>query len=322
MKKVLYVGYRDRQHSSVGGYDHIVDNPSTDKLMGEDIIFGNIPVNQRGKFLNVFALDFAMRFKRGKYDVTHIFYGDTLLIPYLKRKNHKLVATIHMALDYPRKNQNLFFQTLRKLDGVVVLSSNQKKILYENYGIKSTFIPHGFNSPVFKKQETKVDNKFINLVVLGQNYRDYDCLIASLEFCQEYRRDVRFHFIGQPKWFKDKIKHFQNAIIYPRLSDDEYFSVIYDCDYNFLPVTFATANNALLEAQFLGIVSILPVIEGIEDYSAPSPLNIFYSNRDELFQLLSTITKSEKSPLIIDYCQRFEWNNIYNQLNDFYNSLF
>lgn len=322
MRKILYVGYRDNLHSAVGGYDHIVDNPNSDRLMGEELLFGNIPVNKRGKFLNILVLDLYTRLRRLKYDVTHIFYGDTLLFPYRKRRNHKIVATIHMALEMPRKNQSLFFRTLKKLDGVVVLSSNQKKLLLEKYGVDSVFIPHGFNVPIFSKSETTVDKKFVNIVVLGQNYRDYDCLLASLEYCQEHCSNIRFHFIGQPKWFKEKASQYQNAIVYPRLKDDEYFSVIDDCDYNFLPVTFATANNALLEAQFLGVVSILPVIEGIEDYSAPAPLNKFYNNREELFRLFSSIEKTEKSPLIVEYCQRFSWDNVYNKLNDFYKTLF
>ena len=322
MRKILYVGYRDNNHSIVGGYDHIIDNPFSDSLMGEELLFGNIPVNKRGKFLNILVLDLHTRLIRFKYEVTHIFYGDTLLFPYSKRANHKIVATIHMSLEMPRKNQNLFFRALKSLDGIVVLSSNQKKILLERYGINSVFIPHGFNSPRFIKQKTTIDKKFINIVVLGQNYRDYDCLIESLNYCQEHCPNIRFHFIGQPKWFKEKASQYQNAIVYSRLKDDEYFSVIDDCDYNFLPVTFATANNALLEAQFLGIVSILPVIEGIEDYSAPSPLNKFYNNREELYNLFSSIEKTDKSPLIIDFCKRFKWDNVYSQLNEFYNSLF
>lgn len=321
MKNILYVGYRDRLHSSVGGYDHIIENPNTYSLLGENVWFGNIPVNTRGKFLNLLALDAVMRWKRLKYDVCHIFYGDTLLLPYLKLSKHKIVATIHMGLDYPRKNQSMFFKTLKSLDGVVVLSTNQQKQLKEQYNIDAVYIPHGFNSPVFKKCETTVNRNYINLVVLGQNYRDYKCLQRALDYCKDNCRNIKFHFIGQPKWFKDKIGCYSNAVIYPRLDDDMYFSVIDDCDYNFLPVTFATANNALLEAQFLGVRSILPKLAGIDDYAAPAPLNMFYSSDEELFSLFNSLTKCEKSQDIIKYVEKFKWANVYTQLNEYYESL-
>lgn len=321
MKKVLYVGYRDSLHSSVGGYDHIIENPGTDSLLGENVWFGDIPVNTRGKFLNVIALDVVMRWKRLKYDVCHIFYGDTLLLPYLKTRKHKVVATIHMGLDYPRKNKSLFFKTLQNLDGVVVLSTNQQKQLKEQYGIGSAFIPHGFNKPMYNKRETGICEDFVNLVVLGQNYRDYDCLQRSLDYCKDKCPHIRFHFIGQPKWFKEKVGGHPIAVVYPRLDDDMYFSVIEDCDYNFLPVTFATANNALLEAQFLGLRSILPKISGIDDYAAPAPLNMFYESDEDLFNILCNLTKSDKSLDIINYVDRFRWENVFKRLNDYYETL-
>ena len=100
-----------------------------------------------------------------------------------------------------------------------------------------------------------------------------------------------------------------------------YYSVMADCDYNFLPLTFATANNALLEAQFLGIKSILPDISGIEDYAAPKPMNVFYSSQDELNSIMDRLTKSTPSSDIIKHAEQFLWENIYPKLMEFYNHI-
>ena len=47
--------------------------------------------------------------------------------------------------------------------------------------------------------------------------------------------------------------HYKNAITYDWVDDNVYYTLLSKCDYNFLPLAFATANNTLLEAQFLGI---------------------------------------------------------------------
>lgn len=86
-----------------------------------------------------------------------------------------------------------------------------------------------------------------------------------------------------------------------------------------MPVTFATANNALLEAQAVGIKSILPRIPGILDYAAID--NIFYDNIENLINLIDHLSKSSISTEIISHAQKFRWENIYLQLDEFYRGL-
>lgn len=126
MKKILYVGYRDNSHSSAGGYDSIIGNPETDCLMGENVPFGFIPVSKRGKILNVIFLGIISRFKRLRYTVVHYFYGDTLVVPFLRLNKHKTVATLHLNIEEERRCKSSFIKALRSLDGIVVLSTNQK----------------------------------------------------------------------------------------------------------------------------------------------------------------------------------------------------
>lgn len=320
-KNILLVGYRDKSHSSAGGYDRIINNPNVDSLLGENVPFGFIPVSKRGKILNVFFLDLIARFKRFNYKVVHFFYGDTLLIPFIKLRHHKIVATIHMDIDDNKRFKKLFLYVLKHIDGVIVLSSNQQKKLKETYHIESVFIPHGFAKPVFKKVNMNIDDSKINVSILGQNYRDYRAIKEAVEFCLEYNRLVHFHLIGQSENFKNEIQSFANVTCYPRLSDDEYFSVLSSCDYNYLPVTFATANNALLEAQFLGIHSILPAIPGIMDYAAPKPLNLFYDSIKEMKKIFAGLRKKSYSKDLVLYSKRFEWDCVYEQLNAYYDYL-
>ena len=84
-----------------------------------------------------------------------------------------------------------------------------------------------------------------------------------VEQMRSLRPDIMFHAVGQCSDWKKRMSSMENITVYPFLSDD-YYSLLSKCDYNFLPLTFATANNALLEAQALGITSILPKISGNE----------------------------------------------------------
>jgi len=320
MKRILFVGYRDPYHSSAGGYDKITNYPGADVLLDIDVPFGFIPMHQRGKVINTICLDIIARSRKDKYDIIHYFYGDMLLFPFHKVGGGKVVATIHMDLNQRVKLANEFIKTLQSLDGVISLSSKQKEEL-KRFGINSTFIPHGFNEPIFIKKDMKLDKDKINIVISGSNYRDEETMLSAINYCKENKPEVYFHLLGQSTIVKNRLLGYINSHCYPRLSDDEYYSLMSSCDYNFLPLTFATANNALLEAEFLGLRSILPKIPGIEDYAASEPINIFYSSNEDIERLFDELKKEVESKELKDYARRFLWSNIYPQLEIFFNSL-
>lgn len=317
--KILYEGLRDPNHSSAGGYDWITHYPGAETLWDYQAPFSFIKPNQRGKRINLFFQDLKARKMAQDYDILHYFYGDNLRRSFHNNRNYKVVATIHMDIN-KKKNKSVFVDILKSLDGVITLSSSQQAHL-QKIGISSVFIPHGFNKPIFNKQETGMDFSRINIVVSGSNYRDVEMLQAAIDYCEKNIKTVFFHLLGQPKGVKELLSNCSNALCYPRLDDDRYYSIIADCDYSFLPLTFATANNALLESQFLGVRSILPRITGIEDYAAPAPLNDYYGTWEELANILSNLTKQELDTEIQEYSEKFQWDNIYKQLERYYKTL-
>jgi glycosyltransferase involved in cell wall biosynthesis len=113
------------------------------------------------------------------------------------------------------------------------------------------------------------------------------------------------------------------VFVWDRLTDNEYFSLLSQCDYNFLPLTYATFNNALLEAQSLGIKSIIPNIDGVTDYASQEEgANLYYNKKDDLQNIIRNLKKEEPSDLLKEYSKKFLWTNIYKQLSVFYNGLF
>lgn len=144
-----------------------------------------------------------------------------------------------------------------------MLSSEEERKLQE-FGIHAVFLPHGFSVPQFTYRKPKyLFEKKANIFFSGSNYRDEETFFYIVEQMRSLRPDIMFHAVGQCSDWKKRMSSMENITVYPFLSDD-YYSLLSKCDYNFLPLTFATANNALLEAQALGITSILPKISGNE----------------------------------------------------------
>lgn len=313
--KILFVGYRDNRHSKFGGYDYISRFPNGDYLNAKNLPFNFIPVGKRGKRLNLLFLDAVARLKSKKYDVVHYFYSDFMLFKKLPtRRNCKFIATIHMKSEaFSNKQENI----LKSFDKVICLSSTEEKKLRDK-GINAFFVPHGFNKPVFNKKDIKnFDKNKINVFYSGMNYRDFDTFVHILDFLKSKKLDICFYAVGQSDSNKEKLYCKDNVVVCPRLFDDEYYTLLSLCDYNFLPMTFSTANNALLEAQVLGIPSILPKISGVFDY-ASEEYNIFYKDIYELKEIFLKIKRNTYSKNLSDFSRKFSWDEVYKNLEKIY----
>lgn len=321
--KVLVSGFRDLAHSKFGGYDFVGYNPNCFFLQANEYERGKFSIKGKWRRLFLIYFDFLTRVTSRNYDLLHIIYGDSqLTFPFFKNRKRVNVITMHrdMELRSPLLKRYTYYM-LRKFDAVIVLSKNQQN-LYEKKGINSYFIPHGFNTPIFNIVNLGNDFKCsdINIFFSGTNYRDYVTLYKVLDFTEE-TTNIKFHVVGQKKE-KEKLRKYKNVVVYDFLNDDMYYTLLSNCDYNFLPLTFATANNALLEAQSLGIQSILPNIDGITDYAASNPLNFFYKDENELLDFFSALKKNDKSKELVNFSKKYLWDNIYKQLNELYYELY
>lgn len=321
--KILFSGFRDSLHSSAGGYDKITGMPGdVSILLGNSYPFGS-HFGSHVIRIPLTMLDIHTRFVCRKYDITHLFYGEMTVIPvaYPKSRKSKTVITLHLNVD---EKPSWFKKMLPGFDGIVVLSTQQQRRLKEKYGLESVFIPHGLDKPEFEyvmpKSETgaEFNRGAVNVAMIGNNYRDFRLLERVVDFVEKNGRDILFHIVGMPADEKKIFRKYKSVRVYGRLDNDEYFTLLSECDYNFMPLKFATANNTLLEAQSLGISSILPAITGITDYAAEAPLNTFYSSEDELMRIFSKMEKRGRDEAIIKFSERFYWENIYKQLEAYY----
>lgn len=322
--KILFSGFRDHRHSKFGGYDWIRFYPKSSYFSDKNVLLGNIPIGKSGKVINLRILDFFTRLKAKNYDLVHYFYGDlTIFHPLPKKRNYKAVATIHCNTDKLEPHHENIIECIKSFDAVVVLNSQQQHYLAEKYNINSYFIPHGFNKPTFENIEvtefiTDFDKSKVNVITIGKQYRDYETLERII--CEQRNSNVHFYLVGLKKELKEKFKEFSNVTICGFLNDNQYYSLISACDWSFLPLTYATANNALMESHYLGIPSILPKISGVTDYAC-NDVNIFYENINVLLDLFNNLKKIDKSQKLIDYANKFSWDKIYYKLSLLYKDI-
>lgn len=313
--RILYAGYRDRNHSKFAGYDHIARYPGSSYLDAGTLPLGFMPVGRRGKRLNLMVLDWLARKEGGRFDIIHYFCGDFCLFRKKPRKCHaRFVSTIHLRAEELSMKK---IGVLRSHDGVVALSTAEAARLRDS-GIRANFIPHGFSTPEFRRVCCEgFDSNMINVFYAGMNYRDFETFYKIAGGCLAKKLPVRFYAVGQSLENRERLRDLGNVVACPWIDDDAYYSLLSQCDFNFLPLTFATANNALLEAQALGIVSIIPEISGIADY-AERERNLFYSSFDEAVAIFDSLSKSAPNVGLTVFSRSFLWENVYLQLRAFY----
>lgn len=291
---------------------------------------GNTSLKTKKVYLPLALLDILTRIRRHKYSITHLFYADVTTIfflPYFRWpwRRGKCVATIHNNFEI-KKFSKLFISILRRFDAIITLSSQQQQLLKEKYGIDSWFIPHGFSHPEFTfdlpadSLGRTMDPDKINIVTVGKQYRDFDTFGKIVEAKKEDSR-LQFHLVGAPAEAKERFKGYPNVHIYNFLPDDQFYSVIQSADWCFLPLTFATANNTLLEAQYLGLPLIVTNIEGVRDYALQSEPNKLYSTYESLLEIFDNIEKRHKSNTLKSYAREFDWTNIYHSIRTLYFTL-
>lgn len=322
--RVLFIGNEITSHTSSGGYIHIRKFPGADFLDVATVCPLFWRMGKPFKFLNyILAVRKACRLSK-KYDIVHSIYEDNYYFPLFYKCRCKSVGTVHLDVtgNYNPIRKFLLNRVLRKLDYIITLS-NEQKTRMSNLGYRCDFIPHGFIRPEFSPVDLGLcnipfDESKLNIFFSGNTYRDLDTLEMAISKTQD-REDVVFHVLSQKGESKHRFMRYKNVVAYDRVEDDVYYTLLSRCDYNFLPLTFATANNTLLEAQFLGITSILPALGGIMDYASKE--NLFYNSHAELLDILHRIQKMPTSDAILKHADKYNWENIYKLLEKKYREI-
>lgn len=151
----------------------------------------------------------------------------------------------------------------RKSSKIICVSENIRGILSSKYGEKVVFIPHGIDIHFWKPQPV-LNTKFLALkekfstmaLCVGINGVD----ISQVERCIQQFPDTLFCLLGSFEM------DYPNVRVFKGISDEDLRDLYTVADVFFRPLTFATANNSLLEAMSMGKEIVITKTGGVTDY--------------------------------------------------------
>lgn len=338
---LLIAGFHYSIHSKDSGYDALVRFLPSTFVDANKFLFSKSKIGTNKRRINMLAFELYVKMIQSQYKLIHYIYPEQQFpfsIP--KTKRIKSVATFHLDTDYWAKRNRADYATLEKflisrfrqhyyqnLDGIITLTrSDVSKFEALFPKAKVQFIPHGvFDKKEFIKHEHHSNELEMNIIIIGTSYRDYDLCKKIISYAQVHKKAWKFHLVSLPKTLKQHFSEFKNTTIYPYLNEDKYFELFSSCHIHFLPLTFATANNALLEAHALGIPSLVSNLPALRDYSVRSTQ--VFRDDIEAIRLLCDFENTPPSKLnqlrqeTLEDAQNFYWKNISAQILDFYQEL-
>jgi glycosyltransferase involved in cell wall biosynthesis len=247
----------------------------------------------------------------------------------------KIVATVHHPFAWhfgtlggvkgSWRRQHLLRQIQRgfcHVDGVIVLTPAEVP-LYKTQLPHALvrFIPHGVKD--YRRFATKGSKEpgQLRICVVGQTYRDIDMVESLVRRAVAEKKQWLFHLIGFRSPISEALVSSGLVRMEPRLDEPEYLSLLGSCDINLLPLTHATANNALLEAHSVGTPTLISDLSEVEAYRLPSTQG--FGDAEEAWQIL--VRAEEDRPWLAglremtrDESPRFHWQHIAASVEQLY----
>ncbi|WP_158622811.1 glycosyltransferase [Aquabacterium soli] len=277
-----------------------------------------------------------------RVDVVHYIYPEgTVFISPLVLKHifgKKVVMTFHLSpkwySTYPAREsllkkcarrffQGLAYRCVKTCDHAISLTTDAAAVYAKAYGLRGvSVVPHGIVVGPQPPPKLVVDKQ---VCIVGRNYRDIDFINAVLG--NERAHGYTFHLVGVDF---DRIYAPAGVAVHvhrERLSHAQYAEVLDRCLVMLLPLTFATANNAILEA-YLHKVFVLTTRAGMnEDYLSDTLYEVqdpqaFFDRADKLFagaagvEIQEALMQARKSAT-----DRFGWPGVVRQLYVIYDRL-
>lgn len=211
---------------------------------------------------------------RGRADLVHALYGDEHLDFLLRRRRWLragLVATFHLPTDTVRERwEQLQSHLAGGIDAAVVVSRSQLADYRRWLGAERVvYIPHGIDTERFCPDEnTHADGRAdgpLRLLTVGQNFRDFDAIHRLADHCAFRGLSVEFDAVI-PTEAASALVGCDNVRMHTGIPEERLIDLYRQADALLLPVTSATANNAVLESIACGTPVITNDVGGMADY--------------------------------------------------------
>lgn len=315
---VLFSGFKWVHHDARSGYHHVVSSCS-DYVDSGRLWGGQTEIGSFERKLNILLAELLTLFRARRYRAVFYIYPEVSALffsaPLLRFMGKRVIYALHLGEKYwERDNGSLPFRlkrhNLKFVDHFVMLSTQQKQVFSQYFPGRVSVIPHG----IWLDSESKGRQPVLppRVCVVGDNFRDYDLLARIIECFALRFPDLSFDLVGMQYAKLGKVAKTPTVFCHPRLSQVEYTRIIADATFMLLPLHFATANNALLEALTLGVPVLCNRIDGVTDY-LPGDAYLF----DGIEPLCEMVTSrlqmsvaqgAAESAALINYVERhFSW---------------
>ncbi|MGY0575768.1 glycosyltransferase [Bradyrhizobium sp. RDM12] len=316
---VLYSGFRWPHHDKDSGYDHVVMS-AADYVNGNLLLWGDAPIGSVKRRFNFLLIDLMTIFRSWRYSAVVIFYPEQTVFVSpicLRIMRKRVVCVLHLGIDFWSQRENTVAQRLklisfRCVSCFITLSRHQQVQLSKLFNSEMVVIPHGMLCDGAINLNAKREAR---ITIIGDNYRDYAAIEEIIGLTCRSHPKVKFDMIGVDREKLISLKESANAVFYPHLSSSEYKAIVQRSLFILLPLTFASANNALLEGMSCGIPVYCSNIEGVRDYLLGDEY-LFGSPTDVARIITERLQQDEPArlaerKLLVEFVQsNFEWSKV------------
>lgn len=271
------------------------------------------------------ALVFARAATIG-FDVLHYLDGDHSLgyLPDLLAKTRRtrrrplVVATFHQPPDW--LPDIVGADQLRSVDRITVVSRDQQAFFARlTPRIPVHYVPHGIDVDFFRPTPDPARNREFRCIVVGSWFRDYEVVLALADRLFR-RRDVRFDVVSSG--IRSRVP--ENVVLHERVDDPTLRRLYQEASALLLPLTNATANNALLEGIACGLPALVTDLPAVRDYVPGDEAIRVPGNRLDDFEgaILrlreDPVTRDRLSLLARERALAFDWRRIAPMIEEIY----